>query len=138
MTRPTPKALSEWYAAQPKGDRACSDCGKVGPSHYVQPQHPYYAGGVEGLSRCGECLGRINQTMRDTRKVELAAMERCEVDGCKMRGTFQVAGGVLMCGRHLHAAQREHARRMAGFGGAGLFMPTHHNRESILKLAGAK
>lgn len=138
MNRPTPKALSDWCMAQGKGDFTCSDCGTVGPYWKVQPQHPYYAGGVEGIARCTDCIDRINRAMRTARKAEMAAMERCEVDGCRMRGTFTVAGGVLMCGRHLHQAQREHARRMAGFGGMGLFMTTHHNRESILKLAGAK
>ena len=138
MNRPTSKALSDWDATMYKGEYTCSDCGKTGPYYQVQPQHPYYADGVEGIARCTDCIGAINGTMRDARKAELAAMDRCEVDGCRTRGTFEVASGVLMCGRHLKRAQREHTRRMSGFGGLGLFMTTYHNRESILKLAGAK
>ncbi len=135
MNRPSERALSEWYMAQPKGDHTCSDCGKVGPYYYVQAQHPYYAEGREGVSRCSDCINAINVRMKAERKAMLDTMPRCEVDGCKARGTFQVAGGVLMCGRHLKATQRAHNRAMQGMGGMGLFMTPNYKREDVLKMA---
>lgn len=138
MKRPSDRALSEWYMAQPKTDRTCSDCGKVGPYYYIQAQHPYYADGREGVARCSDCIAKINLRMREERKAQLDAMARCEVDNCRQRGTFQVAGGVLMCGRHMKNAQRAHNRSMQGFGGMGLFMTPSYDRADVLKMAKAK
>ncbi len=135
MNRPSERALSDWYMAQAKGDRTCSDCGKIGPSHYVQPQHPYYAEGREGVSRCSDCINAINVRIKAERKAQLSQEPRCEVDNCKARGTFRVAGPVLMCGRHLKAAQRAHSRAMQSMGGMALFMPVNYNREDVLNMA---
>ena len=53
MNRPTEKQLRAWWNTQPKiGAATCTYCGKVGPVHYVQPQHPCYAEGREGVFRC--------------------------------------------------------------------------------------
>ncbi len=135
MNRPSPRALSDWYMAQPKGDHTCADCGKVGPYYYVQAQHPYYAEGREGVSRCSDCINAINVRMKAERKAVLATEPRCEVDGCKARGTFTVAGSALMCGRHLKKAQAAHGRAMQGFGGLGLFMPVNYKRDDLLRMA---
>ena len=129
MRRPGPATLSRWYAAQPERDYTCSDCGKVGPKWAVQPQHPYYADGLEGVARCVDCIAAINRRMREERKAQLAAMPRCEVDGCKARATYTVAGVVRMCGRHVRKAEA----RAAGFG--WLAMAMDYDAATIKSLA---
>ncbi len=127
MNRPSARAMSEWYEKQPKGERTCSDCGKVGPYYYVQAQHPYYADGLEGVSRCSDCITKINQRITEKRKAQLALEPRCSL--CNRRGTFVVAGSVLMCGAHLKKAQ--HKAQSFGW----LAMTIGNDPETILSLA---
>lgn len=140
MKRPGPTALSNWYMEQPAGDYTCTDCGVVGPKHSVQPQHPYYAGGREGVARCTDCRNRITLSHRAKRKEQLDAMPRCSC--CKVRGTYEVGskdGKVLLCGRHLKKVRRRHQMIVAGVGGLGLFLPAERvSRATIIEWAMAK
>lgn len=128
-SRPSDKALGRWYDEQPTGDRPCSDCGRIGPKHYVQPQHPYYAGGAEGVSRCGGCIGKLNLEARARRKAQLAKEPRCESCG-RARLAWTVCG-VGLCGRCKTRALRTLNGRAAqgGFLGAMLYRP---GREEVL------
>lgn len=137
-TKPSDKALSAWYSAQPERDYTCSDCGKVGPKWMVQPQHPYYAGGREGEARCPDCLNAINRRMREARKAQLAGMPRCEVPGCRRRANWQVGSlePLGMCGHHKRKAQTAHQRAAGSLGGLGLFMPAPaYTRAEYLRMA---
>jgi hypothetical protein len=100
----------------------CRDCGKRDRGYYVQPQ-------PEGYALCHECIGVINLAIRAARKAQLAALPRCEVDGCKARGSLIVAGGVLMCGRHHKRAESN----LQGFGILGLAFT--YNKANVLSLA---
>jgi hypothetical protein len=85
--------------------------------------------------RCYECAQRERQEYAARRKAELAAMPRCEVEGCEHRGNWDVAG-VLLCGRHKSKVAAAHRRTMAGMpGGLGLFVPYTPERHVILHWA---
>jgi len=119
---PSTKQLNAWYCDQPRtGNATCTYCGKVGPVHYIQPQHPYYADGREGVFRCTDCLDKANVEARAKRKAQLAAEPRCEVTGCKRRGNWRSAGA-LLCGRHMKAARAGHYKATASFGILGALM----------------
>lgn len=134
MKPPTNKQLSEWWAAQPKGDRTCTRCGVTRPHYYVQPQHPYYAGGAEGVALCGDCIDAANRQAAADRKAELDAMPRCEIAGCNRRATWKVGGErVGMCGHHKARALKAANRQAAGAGWLGLgWQP---DRDTLLDLA---
>jgi len=135
MNPPTTRRLNAWYAAQPRtGDATCTYCGTVGPVAYVQPQHPFYAEGREGVYRCTDCLNAANALRQAARRAQLAAAPRCEVPGCRRRGNWRAAG-VLLCGRHLKTAQREHTRVAGGFGILGGLMD--YDRIDVLRWANA-
>ena len=79
----------------------------------------------------GECmpchnLGVIER--RAARKAQIAAMPRCEVDGCNRRGAWRTVGGLLLCGPHLERAKG----KLAGFGIFG--MAFDMSRASVLAL----
>lgn len=113
---PTNRELIAWWDAQGKGPFTCADCGRVDNGAYVQPQHPFYAEGVSGIARCGECISVRNRAAREKRKADLRAMARCEVPGCRRRGTNRVmaAGNPLICGPHLKRANAAVARAAGG------------------------
>lgn len=125
MNRPSEKALCRWYDEQPDGDRPCSDCGKVGPKHYVQPQHPFYAGGVEGRSLCGDCIAVKQREHAERRKAQLAARPKCEACG-KRPQTWTVCGAQV-CGPCKTRSLRALNKRAHGSGlgalGAMLYRP---------------
>jgi len=115
----TSKTMARWYDAQPKGDWTCSWCGTVGPYHNVQPQHPRHAShcgqdaseaphAVAGrpTARCCECHNAAVAWSRDERRKARAAEPRCEVQGCRRRQTWNVAGA-WMCGQHKSATLRK-------------------------------
>lgn len=140
MNPPTDRALIAWYRSQPKGDYTCAWCGKIGPDHYVQPQHPFWAEGRQGIdgkapARCGDCINEAHRQARERRTAQLAAEPRCEIDGCNRRGAWKIAGA-LLCGAHLKAAQREHARIAAPLGILGGLVDV--NRSTVLHWAGRK
>lgn len=109
--RPSNTALNRWYRAQPRGNYTCRECGHVGPDWQVQPQHPYWGGGA----RCTDCLNRAIYAARAARRAQLAAEPRCQVPGCRRRGSYKVGGGgLLMCGAHLKRAQAGAARAAGG------------------------
>lgn len=62
--RPTERQLIAWWEDQPEREYRCERCEKAGPKTQVQPQHPYYAEGREGVSRCAECVAQINADAR--------------------------------------------------------------------------
>ena len=135
MNRPTNRALIAWYATQPQtGDVTCTYCGTVGPVHHIQPQHPFYVEGREGVFRCMACHNAAIAGRRAERKAQLAAEPRCEVAGCRRRGNWRT-GGVLLCGRHMKAAQREHTRIAASSGIFGGLMD--YDRMDLLRWATA-
>jgi hypothetical protein len=140
MKQPTPRQLSDWYMKQPQCENTCADCGKVGPSAYIQPQHPFYAGGQVGTALCADCIAQRNEDSRAKRKTELAAMPRCEVPACNRRATYRVGAVKLgLCGAHLKRTRTAHNRIMEGGGGMALFMPAPaYSREDLLRMAKAK
>jgi len=134
---PTNRALSAWYAAQPTGNRTCADCGKVGSSHYVQPQHPFWAEGLEDVARCVDCIGRRIEAGNLRRKAQLAAEPRCEIHGCTRRGAWHVGiGRVLLCGGHKKRAERAFYSEAAGSGMAWLYNGETSTRSEVIRLAG--
>jgi len=142
MKAPTPTALSKWYDALPKGENTCAWCGKVGPSCYVQFQHPFWAEGKEGKdgkppARCTDCYNTQALASRAKRKAELAAEPRCEAPGCSRRGAWK-SGGVLLCGAHLKAAKVGHARAASAFGPFALFASDWYDSGDILRWAMGK
>ena len=139
MKPPTDKQFLAWYAAQPQGDYTCAWCGKVGPRHYVQPQHPFWADktGVDGRAPacCTDCHGIHAQERKAQRKTQLAAEPRCEVTSCKRRGTWRTSGA-LLCGQHLKAARAGHHRATASFGILGGLM--EYDKLDVLRWAHGK
>jgi len=137
----------------------CHGCGRQDGGAYVQPVHPYWAQRIpgwtvddhhiayvpapDGQSRmvaasCGDCISKQNLAIAAERKAILAALPRCEVTGCKARGTINVGWvKVLLCGRHYKNTRRGHNTVMAGAGGMGMFLPPpNYTREEILRMAG--
>lgn len=142
MKAPSPSAFSTWYEAQPKGENTCAWCGKVGPSYYIQFQHPFWAEGKQGENgkppaRCAECVHKGNLEARANRKVQLASEPRCEVPGCSHRGAWK-SGGVLLCGAHLRKVKVGHARAASNFGPFALFASDWYERSDILNWAMGK
>lgn len=125
---PSTRALSRWYDAQPDRDYKCTDCGRVGPKHYIQPQHPFYADGREDVARCSDCISRLNREARTRRRQQLASEPRCDVPACGKRGAWDVAG-VLLCGAHKRRARDSYAM-LGVWGGVA-----PQDRASILKAA---
>jgi hypothetical protein len=119
--------LAAWYDAQPAGDYTCSDCGKIGPKHYVQPQR-------KGGALCSECINARNARARTERKATLAAMPRCEVPGCRARATY-THNGTGICGRHLKRARAAMARRMRGMEWLAFGAPTLLDRDALIRAA---
>jgi hypothetical protein len=80
-------------------------------------------------------MNAAHRKYREERKAQLAALPRCQVPGCKARGTWNAGsadGPVLMCGRHLKAAQREFQRKYAG----PIWLPSPTpSAETLLKMA---
>ena len=135
--RPTDRALSAWWTAQPDGPHTCADCGRQDSKAYVQPQHPYYAGGVEGTALCPDCIALRNERSREARRAQLAAAARCEVPRCGRRAAYS-HNGVGICGAHLKRAQGELRRRTASFPGAMFLPPPTLGRAALVELATAR
>lgn len=138
IKKPTSREFDAWWTAQPEAQK-CTGCGREGTKGTVQPQHPYYAEGKEGVTRCWECLNKINAEIRAKRKAELAAMAKCEV--CtRRRGTYKVGtDSVLLCGlcfTKVKAERNKRASKLGNFAYLAWFgegMPS--NREAILSYA---
>jgi hypothetical protein len=131
-----PQWKLDYYEAQPR-QQTCRDCGEEGDRAYIQPQCPRRKSDLptwQPCALCGPCIGKINSRLDADRKAQLATMDRCEIDHCHRRGAWRVAG-VLLCGAHKRKAQIGHARRAAGMGGLGLFMPTPCNRADVIAWA---
>ncbi len=137
MKPPTNNQLLAWWAAQPRGQRTCADCGRTGDSAYVQPQHPFFADGRDDVARCADCISARNAKITADHKAKLAAMPRCELEGCTRRGTFHVGHArVLLCGWHKRAVTQAHERNIAAAGALALFLPGPHiDRAAVLRMA---
>lgn len=135
--RPSPAQLSRWYREQinARPECTCTDCGTTGPSYHVQPQHPYYSAGRDGVALCTECINRRNAERKAKRKAELDAMERCCC--CNRRATLE-HNGTGICGRHFKAARREIHRRVGRAGGALIFGTVTLARAELIEHATAE
>ena len=111
----------------------CRDCGKCGGGDDVQPQWPRYTGGIEGIALCVDCIGVLHAKASVARAAQLAAMARCEVEGCVWRGTWRLQG-VLLCGRHLRRCKANFHKEMVPHGVLGMMIDV--DRVSILRWAG--
>lgn len=84
------------------------------------------------------CISCYNQSVRDAadaRKAQLAAMPRCECCG-KARGTVQVLGKVLMCGRCYKRLQTNAMRSTpANLRALSMFAPVAYSRDDLLQIA---
>jgi hypothetical protein len=111
-------------------DCTCSTCGAQtrGMELTIFDQRERRTTERKGVFTCHDCDMASRREYQARRKAQLAAMDRCEIPGCQHRGTFRVPG-MLICGRHLKRAQREHARVSAGAGILGCMIPM--DRETI-------
>lgn len=129
--------LATWridYWDSQRGQQTCRDCGTVGPSSFVQPQLPQRRADLptwRPFALCCDCITAHNRQIDQERKATLAAMDRCEIDGCECRGTWRV-GGVLICGRHLRKVKRAHAKVTAD---CPVFCFTSFGRAEVLQWA---
>ena len=76
---------------------------------------------IDACRACVRATAELNLVylaeMKRARKAQLDAMPRCEVPGCKRRGTARWGWGnnrALLCGRHGKRAEREFNRNHAG------------------------
>ena len=118
-------------------DGVCSSCGKSGR---VEQLARYKADEeVERYQKfsCTDCLNARSREWKAERKAQLAAEPRCQVPGCRMRGTWRAGSvdQVLLCGRHLKAAKAEHYKRASqGLGGLALFMGAEVSGPEVLNM----
>lgn len=135
-----PQWMIAWYDAQPKA-QVCRDCGKDGNRAYVQPQPPRCRRDIathEPYALCTDCIGRINRAYDERRKAQLAAMPRCDVDGCNRRSLWLIGNGpekVRVCGRCFKRAKGNWDRQFAG---AAIWLPAPLlTRAELLRLTAA-
>ena len=64
---------------------------------------------------CADCHNARVRAHRAARKLQLAALARCEGPGCARRATYR-ARGIGCCGLHLRQIKAGHANFMAGLG----------------------
>ena len=86
-----------------------------------------------GATACTDCTGDAYQLYKRLRKAQLAEMPRCEVPGCRARGTLTVARLTLMCGRHFHKAESEMARQSGGM----FFGAVYPSKSALIEMATA-
>ena len=132
---PSDKVWLKWMDSQPKGIYTCSGCGKEDREYLVQPQHPAFVNGIEGIALCNNCVAEHARQRREQRKKEIDAMPRCEVPGCKHRGTWAVAGHTMLCGWHLRNVQKLHRKTMAQMGFWGVLCFEGYSKSEILRMA---
>lgn len=118
----------------PVTDHACDDCGAT--TSIMQLTEVRANKVVARLNQylCCNCSNQRLRLWQERRKAQLAAEPRCEVDGCKARGTMY--GGddhVLLCGRHFNRVKRGFDAASARSGMPWLHCPTP--RDYVLKLA---
>ena len=90
-------------------------------------------------SACIKCWDATRELDRATRaeyrrarRLQLAAMPRCTMDGCKRRGTVSTFD-VLLCGAHFKRVERAHNR--ASSSGVGLFISPTYKPDDIRRMA---
>ncbi len=120
MRELTTKAWQDWYEAQPE-HQECRRCPAVGSKASIQPQWDFRRDRAGDGALCTDCITALNREADVRRKAVLAGLPRCEV--CVVLGRKKPRRGswnalttdgsglkVLMCGEHLKAAKRGHAR----------------------------
>lgn len=112
---PSSRAISRWYDQQPDGDYTCADCGKVGPKHYVQPQHPFYAEGRKDVARCSDCINQRNADARARNKA--ARAEERAGAAARQHEALAALGSRYPDGRSIPREGDEVYTYTAGFGG---------------------
>lgn len=127
ITAPTERALLKWWNAKAAELEAtsvrtltCADCGRVDATHYVQPQHPYYADGRDDIARCGDCIDRRNNETRAARRDQLAQRPN-DCQRCAARPHTYTYGQYRLCGRCLTRTRREHAAALSSAGTLAIF-----------------
>lgn len=84
---------------------------------------------------CWEASRPLDQAARAeyrrARRLQLAALPRCTMDGCKRRGTV-TSFGALLCNAHFKRAERAHNRSMSGL---GLFVAPSYRPGDIRRMA---
>ncbi len=89
-------------------------------THEPKTSEVSFRGGI--LWVCNDCWNRSVYAYREARKLQLAEEPRCEVPGCKARGTFYVGDEhILLCGKHMKKVKREHFKWAASQGGMMMF-----------------
>lgn len=88
---------------------------------------------------CVDAARDLERAYRDAHKRararELADTPRCEVPGCKRRGTWRFPYGVLVCGVHKRRMMGNHARAASRLGGLALAIRIYSNRADVLAFA---
>ncbi len=96
-------------------------------------QHENKRGRYWGCEACWDCTWAAYSLYKKLRKAQLAEEPRCEVPGCRARGTLTVARSTLMCKRHFQKAEAEMGRRSGGmFLGA-----VYPSKSALIELATA-
>lgn len=130
---PSDKTVLRWWDEQPKGVYTCSMCGREDFGSIVQPQHPGFMRGVEGIALCGNCVYKIHEQNKTQHKKDLGTLPRCEVPGCNKRGTWRVGGHTLLCGWHL-----KNYKANASTEELGIFTNLDYSKKQILEMAVTK
>ncbi len=99
--------------------------------HELNKMKVFRSNGSEQLVCC-DCWNAGVDARKAARKAQLAEMPRCEVPGCKSRGTLTVARLTLMCGRHFHKAESEMVRRSGGM----FFGAVYPSKQCLIEMAG--
>lgn len=88
-----------------------------------------------GTPYCCECWNAQVEARRKARKEQLAAMPRCEADGCKRRGTWLVGGHTHLCKTHLERAKTNRVVAAGPLGIVVWLQQAWTDRKSILRFA---
>ena len=108
----------------------CDDCKTNEGFEYHHGRSKRVAGHL-----CSPCWNARVDARKAKRKVDLAAMPRCEANGCKARGRWRIGGHTLLCGKHTDRAKANRVRA-AGPNAILLWLEQGWtDRESILRFA---
>ncbi len=94
------------------------------------------------IAYCRQCADAANplerayrEAYKAARKRKLADEPRCDVEGCKRRGTWRFPYHVLVCGAHKRHVLAAHSRAAAGLGGLAIAIPTYGSKADLLAFA---
>lgn len=109
----TNKQMLKWHKTVDwNATYTCDLCGKQDSGYYVQPQPP----DIPHNALCADCITKLNQEYKQKRKEQLSKLPRCQVPGCKIRGTLKVGSynPVLMCRKHYNKANQAMQAEIGG------------------------